>query len=325
MRAVVLDRQPRRLRIADGLPEPVPGADEVLVRVHGVGLCGSDLALHAAHRQPPSFPWILGHETFGEVEAAGDGVPRWSGGQRVVIEPNLPCLTCQSCVTGVTSACPRRTILGFTAPGTLAERVTVPARFAWPVPDEWDETDAVCAEPLAVALTAIRRAASVGLSGQRCLVIGAGSQGLLLCLSLVATGVEPAVLEPHQGRMRLAESLGAYPAADRMTGFGVIFETSGAPAALTEAVHRAAAGAHIMLLGLGGEPAQLVSRTVVRRQLTITGSLIYDHPGDFAAALAGNQIRPGRVLRACYPMTEAEEAFRAARGVPGKTWIRVSR
>jgi threonine dehydrogenase-like Zn-dependent dehydrogenase len=292
------------------------------VRVLGVGICGSDLALLSGKRRAPAYPWVPGHEAFGEVTATGDGVPPARVGQRVVIEPNYPCLRCPACRSGRTSMCPDRVIVGFTAPGTLASLVAVPAPYAWPVPGDWADTDAVCAEPLTVALAAIRRSGAV--SGSRCLVIGAGSQGTLLCVALAACGISPHVLEPHDGRRELAVSLGARVARDGDAGFEVVFETSGAEAALAEAIGRTAPGATVVLIGLGGESTRVNTGLVVRRQLIVQGSLIYDHPNDFAATI-GSAIRsPGQVLRASYPLDQVSEAFRAAREVPGKTWIRLT-
>jgi len=331
MRAVVLDAGPRSLRLVRDWPEPAPGPGEVLVRVRGVGICGSDLALHTGHRQPPSFPWVVGHETVGEIAGTGPGVDRGRTGQRVVIEPNIPCGRCPACRAGRTSACPDRKSLGFSAPGTLAEKIVVPSAFAWPVPRAWGDDDAVCAEPLAVAVAAVRRAlaatdgdpAAASGGTDRCLVIGAGSQGTLAILALTEGGRSPAVLDPHPGRRALATELGARPAGPDDNGFGLVFETSGAPEALTEAVDRAARGGLIVLIGQNSQPVPLLTQRVVQRQLTLMGSLIYDHPGDFAGVTAGPARRAGRVLRACYPMAEAEAAFRAAAEVPGKTWIRV--
>ena len=82
----------------------------------------------------------------------------------------------------------------------------------------------------------------------------------------------------------------------------------------------------IVLIGMSGDPLPLSAQTVVTRQLTVRGSLIYDHPGDFGGTMRfpAASLRPGRVLRACYPLAEAGSAFQAAREVPGKTWIRVS-
>jgi threonine dehydrogenase-like Zn-dependent dehydrogenase len=328
MRAVVLDAEPRSLRLAVDWPEPEPGPGEVLVQVRGVGICGSDLALHTGRRQPPSFPWVVGHETFGEIAATGPGVDESRARQRVVVEPNIPCGACPACRSGRTSACPHRKVLGFSVPGTLAERIVVPAAFAWPVPEDWADGDAVCAEPLTVALAAVRRAMSIQAGAQpsrteRCLVIGAGSQGTLACVALSACGIAPAVLDPQPGRQALAAELGARQAGPGEGGFGLVFETSGAPEALAEAVDRTARGGLIVLMGLNSQPVPLVTQRIVQRQLTLMGSLIYDHPGDFAAVTAAGNRQAGRVLRACYPMAEAELAFRAAARVPGKTWIRV--
>jgi threonine dehydrogenase-like Zn-dependent dehydrogenase len=325
MRAVLLeDATPRRLRMVDDWPEPEPGPGEVLVAVSGVGVCGSDLALLAAKRHPPGFPWLVGHETSGEVIGTGDGVDQDRVGQRVVIEPNFPCLACPACASGRTSSCPYRRSLGFTEPGTLAERIAVPARFAWPLPAIWDEGDAVCAEPLIVARAAIRRASSVRPIGEGgCLVVGAGSQGVLLCLSLAGRGIIPAVLEPRPGRRDLAVQFGARPLLPNDGGFSLVFETSGTGAGLDEAISRAAPNALIMLIGQNAQPVPLVTQIVVQRQLTLTGSLIYDHPRDFAEGIADGKPGAEQMLKACYPMEEAEEAFRAAAEIPGKTWIKV--
>jgi alcohol dehydrogenase/L-iditol 2-dehydrogenase len=317
----VLGSSPWSLRVTDDWPEPVAGSGQVIVRVRGVGICGSDLALLSGKRQAPAYPWVPGHEAFGDVVVTGAGVEADLVGQRVVIEPNYPCLRCPSCRSGRTSMCPERVIVGFTAPGTLATLVAVPAPFAWPVPREWAEEDVVCTEPLTVALAAIRRSGAA--PGDRCLVVGTGSQGALLCAALTARGITPYVLEPHDGRRELAISLGAQPAGVGDTGFEIVFETSGADAALTEAIARAAPGATVLLIGLGGAATAVDTGLVVRRQLTLRGSLIYDHPGDFAGTMGSPVRAPGRVLRASYPLEQAAEAFRAASEVPGKTWIRL--
>jgi threonine dehydrogenase-like Zn-dependent dehydrogenase len=349
MRAVVLGEEPWSLRVDDDWPEPRADSGQVIVRVLGVGVCGSDLALLSGQWRPPYTPWVPGHEAFGEIVAVGPGVGAERIGQRVAIEPNIPCLACPACRSGLTSACQDRRSLGFSAPGTLAERIAVPAEFAWEVPPDWSDQDAVCTEPLTVALAAIRRSGvgGVGASGAsgafgasgggasgggasgggasgggaRCLVIGAGSQGTMVCVGLLGSGLQPYVIEPHAGRRELAAELGAVPAGEDDGAFDVVFETSGTSAALSGAVERAAAGGTVVLIGLSSEPAPLATEAVVRRQLRIQGSLTYDHPGDFGAVIK-RSLRPGRVLRACYPLADAERAFRAAREVPGKTWIR---
>jgi len=117
LRAVVLGDTPWSLRVADGWPEPGLGSGQLMVRVHGVGICGSDLALISHARRAPAYPWVLGHEAFGEVVAAGDAADPARIGQRVVIEPNYPCLDCPACRAGLTSMCPNRVLVGFTHRG----------------------------------------------------------------------------------------------------------------------------------------------------------------------------------------------------------------
>lgn len=302
--------------------EPRCGADEVVVRMLAVGLCGSDLTVHSGARAVPSTPWVLGHEGVGEVVAVGERVRDRHVGQQVAIEPNYCCFTCPPCVAGFTSACLNRVVIGIGTPGLLAERVAVPAEFTFPAAAHVGLADLVCAEPLTVARAAIRRS---GIApGDSCLVVGTGSQGSFLCLALTAMGITPHVLEPHEGRRDLAVSLGAVAAGEESAGFRFMFETSGVPEALTPALERLAPGATAVLIGLTARPLGVLMSAFVYRQLTLVGSLIYDHPSDFAgtvAALEDGKIAPSRVLGAAFGFEETAKAFEAVRSTPGKCWI----
>ena len=327
MKAVAL-LAPETVEVVDDRPEPACGPDEVVVAVHGVGLCGSDLAVVSGHRPVPALPWVLGHEAFGVVVAAGERVADRFPGQRVVVEPNYPCLRCAPCRTGATAGCRNRRAAGISEPGLLAERVAVPARFTWPVPDGWDDTDVVCVEPFTVALNAVRMS---GLApGDRCLVVGAGSQGLLVSVAVTHAGGVPFVVEPHPGRRALARELGAEDASEPPSGttFPVVIETSGAPEAFERALERTSPGGSLIAVGQGGRPARLSTFTLVQRRLTLRGCLIYDHPADFPrtiATLAEHDLHPGRVLRERFELAEAPAAFARAAGIAGKTWISLPR
>lgn len=343
--------------VLDDLPEPTCGPDDALVAIGGVGLCGSDLAVVSGERPVPALPWVLGHEAIGTIVAVGGSVTDRHAGQRVVVEPNYPCLHCGPCRSGATASCVRRRAVGITEPGLLAERVAVPARFCWPVAADLPDEDAVCVEPFTVALGAARLAGA--RAGQRCLVVGAGSQGLLVCLALSHLGAIPVVTDPQPGRLALAESLGAVPlgavspagsdparaagfpagdgpepagavgpagGAEDGERFGVVVETSGVAEAFTAAVERAAAGGTVVVVGQSRRAAAVSTFTLVQRRLTVRGCLIYDHPAGFAdslAALAGGGLRPGRVLRGRFGLAEAPRAFAEAARVPGKSWIQL--
>jgi alcohol dehydrogenase/L-iditol 2-dehydrogenase len=322
MRAVTLTA-PGVVVVDADWPEPVCGPAEVIVAIRGVGLCGSDLSVVAGHRAVPARPWVLGHEGYGVIESVGSQVLDRQPGQVVVIEPNYPCFACPACLSGATSGCAKRRIVGITEPGLLAERVAVPARFAWPVPDGWAGEDLVCVEPLSVARHAVSLAEiTPGEPGERCLVLGAGSQGQLVCLAARQAGAQVQVTDPHPGRLELARSLGAQP--DQGGEYPVVIETSGAPSAFEQALERVAPGGRVIVVGQSSTPARVATFTVVQRRLTVRGCLIYDHPGDFArtiAALAEPEYRPGRVVRARHPVADAPKAFAEAGEAAGKTWI----
>src|SRR3984885_1129550 len=182
MRAAVLTRV-GEITMTDDWPEPAPDRGEVVVGLAGVWIGGSDLAVWSGGR-PVAFPWAAGHEGTGTIVAVGEGVSADRVGERVVVEPNYPCGRCEGCLRGRTAMCPNRQAVGINVPGLLRERAAVPAEFAWTAPVSLADQDLVCVEPMAVALHAAR----VGRVGaeSRCLVMGAGSQGLLLLLGLRA-------------------------------------------------------------------------------------------------------------------------------------------
>jgi len=313
---------PYEVQLVEDWPEPVCGPTDVVVQMRAVGICGSDLALYDGHKHLPSLPWVLGHEGGGDIVAVGSAVQDRHLGQRVVIEPNFPCLECPACRTGVTSGCPRRAILGMNRPGILAERVAIPSWFAWPVPTSWPDEVLACFEPMAVARAAVRR--SLVGRGDQALVVGAGSVGVFVALSLLAVGAVPYVTDPCDGRVVLAEALGARKAKLGGDTYPYVFETAGAPPAFGIAMSSLACSGTVTLIGLGDEPVQLSASDVVRRGLTISGSIIYDHPRDFADtrdALNVQNIRPERALNPGIQPDRAEAAFAAAHGVVGKSWI----
>jgi 2-desacetyl-2-hydroxyethyl bacteriochlorophyllide A dehydrogenase len=325
MRAIVLTR-PHRVDIVDNWPEPRLGAGEVLVGIRAVGLCGSDLGVYEGHRATPNLPWVMGHEGGGEILAVAGDVTDRKVGQRVVIEPNYSCFECGPCRDGRTSACADRGIVGMNIPGLLAERVAVPARFAWPVPTTMSDETLACVEPLAVAQAAVRRS-GVG-PGDECLVVGAGSQGLFACQALLAIGAQPYVTEPLEGRLALAERICAKRVDPGDTrGFPFVFDTAGIPATWEVSMRAVDAAGAVIMIGMGAEPVSFSTMDLARRQLVIRGSLIYDHPHDFGdtvAAVAGGRLSPAQVLRPGAVPAEAADAFAQARSAPGKSWLDLS-
>lgn len=322
MKAAVLTA-PRHLSVVS-VPDPECGPNDVVVGMRAVGLCGSDLAVYRGTRAVATMPWTMGHEGVGEIVAVGSAVIDRHVGQQVAVEPNYCCFSCPACVDGRTSACQNRLAVGMNHPGLLSEYAAVPAEFAWPVDDRVSLADLVCAEPMTVTYSALRR--SGVRAGDDCLVIGAGSQGLFLCQALLALGAHPIVQEPHDGRRELAQALGATTVAADTCELPLLFETSGAPDVLATALRRLARHGTAVLVGLNSTPIGVSTADLVQRQLTLKGSLIYDHPTDFAATIAvleAGRVRPSRILHRGFGFTDTAEAFAAAPSIPGKVWIEI--
>jgi L-gulonate 5-dehydrogenase len=177
-----------------------------------------------------------------------------------------------------------------------------------------------------VAYTAVRRAAVA--PGTDCLVIGAGSQGQLVCQALLAGGAQPYVTEPHPGRMEMALKFGARRADERAGDqYPYVFETAGVPAVWEPALAAVAKTGQLILIGFHNKPVQFVPLDLVQRQITIVGQLIYDHPQDFAAtldAVNAGAVAPEQTVEASFPVEQTAQALASVREIPGKTWIDLS-
>lgn len=320
MRAIALTDSGAAL--LDGFPEPSPRPDQLLVRVLAVGLCGTDVTLASGRRGVPFKPWVLGHEAVGQVLAVGADVVGWHPNDIAVLEPNLPCLTCPTCRRGFTSACAQRGSAGVkTQPGFMAERVAQPAEFAFKAPAGVPLEALVCTEPMAVARAAVRRS---GIApGASALIIGAGAQGLFAAQLLVASGVTPAITDVRADRIELATQHGAVDAASDQRTYDYVFDAAGAPLALKSVLARLNAGARIMCVGESHEPMAISTQELVQAQLTLTGSFIYDHPGDFEATLndiASGRVHPEAVLAEPFDLADSVSWLMQPSGA-GKAWV----
>lgn len=324
MRAAVLTA-PGRVEIVDDWPEPRCGVEDVIVAVAATGICGTDLAYVTGDREIASGGLVLGHEPFGTIVGVGSDIDPGRIGERVVIEPNYPCTTCRPCRAGIPSLCTQRRSPVVTEHGFLAERVAVPAAFAWSLPEAVADEDAACIEPLAVAMAAIRRAGDLS-ARPRIAITGAGSIGRILTDVLVRRGIVPAILDLSQDRVDRAVALGARR-IEEGERFDLVFESSGAGSAAAAAVEMLDAMGLLMVVGVGETPFAVHMKTLVRRGITIVGSMIYDHPHDYAAvirAVERGEARPGSVVGEPFPLAQAEQALNAAAASAEKTWIRVA-
>ncbi len=269
----------------DQIPDPEPGTGEVVIAVTLAGVCVSDYSLYHGKFGVP-LPVVPGHEGLGIVREVGPGVSNVTVGQRVVIQPNFACWNCELCNSGHDNICHGKVRLGIDTNGVFAQYVKVPARYAWPVPEGVDDRTAVLTEPLAVAAHALKLLPPA--KGDRVLIIGAGVIGLLTLLLAKLEGADLTVSDLLAEHLSLAGKLGADHTSKvggkeklEPSSFDLVYETSGAPSALADAVGLAAPGGRVVLLGLPGQEHPVSTTQIVRKELSITGSMIYttEFPG----------------------------------------------
>jgi len=327
MRAAVL-HGPRDLRV-EALGDLVPGPGEAVVRVVAVGLCGTDYRIWTGER-PVAYPLVMGHEFIGHVLAVGAGVDNVRVGEKVAVEPNYSCGACALCREGNRNLCLSRTAVGIDVDGGLAEQARLPARVCWPAPRELSDDQLLLAEPLAVVTRAVGR--SEPRAGETAAVLGVGTLGLLAVQVLKARGLSVLAVGRTEARLDVARALGAdavaaaNAAAPEATprasaralsgreGVDVVIETAGTPEAVGQAIELARPGGRVVLTGLPHAPSSVEFFWVVRRELSLLGSMIYQT--EFPEAirlLADGKVRTERLLTHRFPLEAALEAFRAHR------------
>jgi 2-desacetyl-2-hydroxyethyl bacteriochlorophyllide A dehydrogenase len=289
------------------------------------GLCGTDYRIWSGDR-PVRYPLILGHEFVGRIEAVGASVTSLRVGQRVVAEPNYSCGQCPLCREGNRNLCPRRTAVGIDVDGAFADLARLPAACCWPVADAVSDDEAVMTEPLAVVVRAVNRGAP--RPQETAAVVGAGTLGLLALQVLRAAGTRVLVASRTARRFDLARELGAaethavsdgpLDAAGRRfsgrEGVDLVVETAGTAEAVNHAVALVRPGGRVVLTGLPHEPTTLSFFPVVRHEITILGSMIYqDEFPQALRLLAEGRVRTRPLLTHRFGLGAIAAAFAAHR------------
>lgn len=328
MRAVVIHAE-RDLRVEESAVAALdPGA--VKVRVRCGGICGSDLHYY----QHGGFgtvrvrqPMILGHEVAGEVVEVGSAVTRMRVGQKVAVNPSLPCDQCRFCLEGRQQHCLDMRFFGSAmrmphVQGAFREMLVCPERQLVPFPDDLPFAAAAFAEPLSVALHAVNQAGA--LNGRRVLVTGAGPIGALCVLAarwagareVVATDIlDPPLKAVKKAGADLTVNMRAAPEGlDRFAAdkgwFDVAFECSGNAAALASALNVCRPGATIVQVGLAGGEVAVPLNMVVAKEISLRGTFRFH--AEFALAvetIARGAIDVVPLLTATVPFADARMAF----------------
>jgi (R,R)-butanediol dehydrogenase / meso-butanediol dehydrogenase / diacetyl reductase len=286
---------------------PEPGA--VRLEVLRGAICGSDsteyahgpklISLAAPH--PGSGhqgPVVLGHEFVGRVSELGAGVGGLAIGDRVVSGAGVSCGECAWCRAGRTNLCARYYTLGFQRDGGLAEEVVSPAQICVKVPDGCGDDAAAMAQPLAVALHGLNRAAAA--ADEPLAVIGVGGIGAFIVAAAVARGNrEVLAVDVDEARLRTAAALGAAEAIDASAsdpvaavreitageGAAVAIDAAGVPGTLNQAVAMTRQGGRVLMLGLPAKPVELDSVAAILREVDLFSTVAHVCGTDLPEAL----------------------------------------
>ncbi len=278
-------------------PEPVPTADDVLIEIRHVGICGSDMHAWAGHDERRPAPLILGHEAAGEII---DG-PR--KGDRVTVNPLVSCGACEDCVAGRENLCPARQIISMPPrEGAFAKRLAIPERNVVAIPDGVPTQKAALTEPIACGWHAVRvagRALSRPVGAARCLVIGGGAIGLGAALVLAAKGArEIWVAETNPARRVIVAAAADFRVYDPRDGGpqGVDLVIDGVGFEATRAAACAAVrpGGVIVHIGLGAAAGGLDIRRITLQEVAFIGTYTYSMRdfADTAQAIFAGQLGP---------------------------------
>jgi threonine dehydrogenase-like Zn-dependent dehydrogenase len=280
MKAFVVTGPGRSQVIA--VPEPVPAPGQVVVGIERAGVCGTDVEFFTgemAYLQQghAAYPMRLGHEWCGTVRAVGDGVdPGWLG-RRVTGDTMLGCGTCDRCLAGRGHVCEDRCEVGIRGgfPGALAEQLAMPVTALHPLPDSVNEVAGALVEPGGSALRSLRAAAVQ--PGERVLVLGPGTIGLLVAMFALAHGAQVHVLGLTRRSLDFARALGvhgAWTAADLpRVPFDAVIDASNSPGLPAEALGLVEPGKRVVYIGVAGRPSTIDTRDLVLKDVTAVGIL----------------------------------------------------
>lgn len=266
----------------EDVAEAVAGPGEVLIDVRRAGVCGTDIEFYTGemqylHEGHAHFPIRLGHEWMGVVSEIGEGVdPGWIG-RRVTGDTMIGCGTCYRCLDGRHHVCENRFELGIRGgkAGALAEKLAYPAAYLHPLPDSVDDTSGALIEPAGNALRSVW-AANLR-AGDRVLVLGTATIGLLVALFARAEGAEVHIMGRSARPLDFARSLGFDHVWTESTlpdlPWDSVIDASNGPHLPARALDLVEPGKTVVYVGLAGSPSMIDTRTLALKDVTAVGIL----------------------------------------------------
>ncbi len=285
MKALVKSRAERGLWLEE-IAEPTIGINDVLIRVHYTGICGTDVHIYQWDewaQKTIKVPMAIGHEFVGEIVAVGSNVNDFFAGDIVSGEGHVVCGRCRNCLAGRRHLCAFTEGVGVNRPGAFAELISLPMTNIWRHNPGINQEVAAIFDPFG---NAVHTALSFPVLGEDVLITGAGPIGIMAVAVVQRAGVRHVVItDLNPFRLDLARKMGATLAVNpidtpllevqrrlKMTeGFDVGLEMSGSPQALSDMIGNMSHGGKIAVLGIPAKNAPMDWRPVIFNMLTIKG------------------------------------------------------
>lgn len=293
MRAAVYHNKEESPAITvEDVPKPEPKKDEVLVKVKYCGICGSDLEAYKDRTYP--FDIVIGHEMMGFVELLGPETKGVKIGQRVTVDPNVPCGKCTACQNGKENICNKINVVGVTRNGGFAEYVSVPIQTLNPLPDEIPNNHGTIFDQVGTAMHSLNICDF--RFGETAVIIGMGTIGLLVLQSLKYAGVSKVIcIDKNPHRLEICKSFEPNLALDQIStkkilritkkgGADHVFNCTSAPI-IDDAFDLARKGGKIIQVGLRNKPIETNFMKIMMNEYCIFGSYGYT-PWDFKNAIS---------------------------------------
>jgi L-iditol 2-dehydrogenase len=283
--AVMTD--PGKIEFRD-IEKPTPAADEVLIKIKRIGVCGSDIHVYHGLHPYTSYPVVQGHEIAGEVDMWGADVKGFVKGEKVVFMPQVTCGVCYPCRHGMYHICDHLKVMGFQTGGAAQDYFPVKAEMVLKLPQTISLDQAAMIEPVSVAAHALSRAGNI--EGKKVLVLGGGTIGNLVAQVAQASGAAAVLLtDVSEYKLAKARECGisnvVNPNQDDLSQailkcFGpdkadLILECVGVQPTITQAVANARKGSTIVVVGVFGKKPEVDLGLVQDRELTLVGTLMY--------------------------------------------------
>jgi threonine dehydrogenase-like Zn-dependent dehydrogenase len=310
----------------------LPGPGQLLVEVERAGICGTDVELYTgemAYYQSgrTTFPVQLGHEWTGTVSDVGIGVSNSWLGKRVTGDTMLGCGLCARCALGKTYLCDSRIELGITDGwgGALAEQILIPERYAFEIPQSISIAAAAMIEPAGNSLRTVEAAGLI--EGQRLLILGSGTIGLLAAQFALAKNLEVHLTGERESSLQLARELGVKHVLtlesvmkSGQREFDAVIDASSSELMPQLAIEKVLPGGTVVLIGLSGVPSAIDTRSVVLNDITIEG-ILSASPGLQGAIdyFASGAVNPEPLIAEVIGLGEVADRLEGHRGESAKS------